>query len=72
MPSITHTLLSNGLPLYRIAVEGTRSSGPDPDIRYHRSRATDDEAANLREPTLKIEAVTGLLAHIAMNYPDGD
>ena len=26
MPSITHTLLSNGLPLYRIAVEGTRST----------------------------------------------
>ncbi|MBV8218242.1 MAG: insulinase family protein [Solirubrobacterales bacterium] len=26
MPSITQTLLSNGLPLYRIAVEGTRST----------------------------------------------
>src|ERR1700727_794951 len=26
MPSITHTSLSNGLPLYRIAVEGARSA----------------------------------------------
>ncbi len=26
MPSITQTSLSNGLPLYRIAVEGTRST----------------------------------------------
>ena len=26
MPSITQTLLSNGLPLYRMAVEGTRST----------------------------------------------
>jgi hypothetical protein len=45
------------------------SPGLRPDHISYRSRASGDEAVNLLEATLKIDAVASVLAHIAVEHP---